>query len=258
MTGFLSRSTCCVVLALSLIPFASAQDAKPDVGRLLPGNGVADPAAKIAFFPNTTVGIDAVDLATGKVLWTTKDADRPLIATANRLFAQQGTGNKLQVVALNTSKDGQRIFASSPIPLPDWVAVQAAYGRAFQSSVRMDRDNLYLVWEARAFYSGGARPPREIEAAARKNAAGVARIDRTTGKVEPLDADAIAAGKILAMPGVEANAKVGSLTFQVQDGPAKIANQPFQKRRNLQARNAANEIVWQLDIAAPIFLPPKP
>ena len=66
LLGFFARSICCVVLALWLIPFVPAQDDKPDVGRLLPGNGVADPAAKMGFFPNTTGGIDAVDLTTGK------------------------------------------------------------------------------------------------------------------------------------------------------------------------------------------------
>jgi len=79
-----------------------------------------------------------------------------------------------------------------------------------------------------------------------------------TGKVELLDDDKIAAGKFFPLSMDAANSNVGALTLQVKDGPAKDAKNPFEKRRTLQAVNEAKEIVWQHDIAPPIFLPPLP
>ena len=57
---------------------------KPVPPVILPGGGVADPAGRSGFFPNTTGGIDALDLASGKLLWQSKDGQGPLLATADR------------------------------------------------------------------------------------------------------------------------------------------------------------------------------
>jgi len=61
-----------------------------------------------------------------------------------------------------------------------------------------------------------------------------------------------------ALPGDAINPKAGALTLQVLDRPAKNATNPFQRRRTLQAVNDAREVVWERDIAAPVFLPPRP
>jgi hypothetical protein len=228
------------------------------VPRHLPGGGVADPAGKSCFFPNTSGGIDALDLGTGNLLWTSKDANRPLLATENRLFAQQGNTNEVRVLVLDSSKEGKRVFESQPIIFPDWVSVQVAYGRSFRSSARVDIKGFWLSWEARAFYAGGARPTPQIEKAARKEASGVARVDLDTGKIKPLDADKIAAGKFFPIPAEAVTPKAGALTLIVKDASAKNPKNPFERRRTLQAVNEAKEVVWQHEIAAPIFLPPRP
>jgi hypothetical protein len=246
----------CLLLVLCAAALAPAQE--KTVPRRLPGGGVADPAGKTGFFPNTSSGIDALDLATGNVLWTSKDANRPLLATENRLFAQQGNANQVRLLVLDNSKDGKRVFESQPIVFPDWVSVQVAYGRSFRSSARVDIKGLWLSWEARAFYAGGARPTPQIEKAARKEASGVARVDLDTGKIEPLDADKIAAGKFFPIPADALIPKAGALTLIVKDASAKNPKNPFEKRRTLQAVNEAKEVVWQHEIAAPIFLPPRP
>ena len=226
--------------------------------RHLSGGGVADPAGKTGFFPNTSGGIDAIELATGKVLWSSKDAHRPLLATDDRLFVQAGKSNTVRVLALDTSKEGKRVLESPPIALADWVSVEVAYGRSFRSGVRADDKHVWLSWEARAFYAGGARPPPEVEKRARKVASGVARVDLETGKVQALTEEQITAGKFLPVPGEAVNPKVGELMLVLKDGQAKNAKTPFEKRRTLQALSEAKEVVWHLDIAAPILLPPKP
>jgi hypothetical protein len=254
MTNVLPRLlTCTFFLGLWLAPDSLGQEKKIAALRL-PGNGVSDSAGKTGFFPNTIGGIDALDLATGKVLWSSKEANRPLVATNNRLFVQKGAA----IHVLDTADKGKLILEAKPLGFPGWVSVDVAYGRSFRSSASVEGKTLWLSWEARAFYAGGAPPPPEIEKAARKEAAGVARIDLDTGKIESLDVEKIAAGKFFPMPAEATNPKVGALTLQVQDGSAKNAKKPFEKRRTLQAVNEAKEIVWQHEIAAPIFLPPLP
>jgi len=221
----------------------------------LPGGGVADPAGKIGFFPNKTEGIDAVDLANGKLIWTSVGGNRPLLATADRLYAQHGDGKEVQVIVINTDT-GKLAVESEPIKLAEWASVKTAYGRSFSSSAKLDGKSLYLSWEARAFYAGGARPTPEIEKAARKEASGVARVNIDNGKVEVLSAeDARKHPVAINMP---VNTKVGELTLAAKVLRSNNAKNPFEQKQILEARNASNQLVWQYEIKAPIFLPPRP
>jgi hypothetical protein len=243
-----------IVAYIGVAP-AWSQVEKSTSGKL-PGDGVADPAGNVGYFPNTTGGIDALELATGKLLWASKDADRPLVATNDRLLAQAGKTNQVRLIVID--KEGKRVLESDPIKFPDWVSVQTAYGRSFQSGARLDGKSALLSWQARAFYAGGARPTPQIEKAARKDASGVSRINLETGKVEALSAEQIAAGKFLPVPVEARNPTFGKLTLSVKDSPAKNPKNFFEKRRTLQAVNEAKAVVWERDIAAPIFLPPLP
>jgi hypothetical protein len=247
-----------MLMGLGMIWFAASaagqEKQEPQTPRHLPGGGVADPAGKTGFVPNPSGGIDALDLATGKLLWSSKDANRPLFATADRLFAQK----QASLIVLDTTQEGKAVREAKSIALPNWASVEPGYGQSYRGSVRLNGDTLLLSWEARAFYAGGAAPTPEIEKRARKAASGVARLDLKTGKLDSLDADQVAAGKFFPMPADAINSKAGALTLSVKDGSAKNPKNIFEKRRTLQAINEAKEVVWARDIAAPIFLPPRP
>jgi hypothetical protein len=251
-----------VVLALFAGTFAAGQDQPKAIQPIrLPGPGVADPAGKIGYFPSVSGGIDALDLATGKLLWTSKDAGRPLLATADRLFAHKdvaGKANQFRLVVLDATKGGKKLVETEPITLPYWVSVSVAYGRSYRSGARLEGDNLYIAWDAHAFYAGGARPTPEIERAERKDATGVVRIEVATGKVAALDQDKIKAGNFFPVAGDVPSAKAGEWTLSYKDGPARNAKSPFARMRTLQAVNAAQQLVWEREIAAPVFLPPRP
>src|SRR5262249_7038475 len=135
--------------------------------------------------------VACLDLATGKALWTSKDAVRPLALDGPRLLARTdaaGRPNAVKVVVLEAAS-GKKLSESDVVVFPEWVSVGLAHGRSFSASGVVDKGDLYLRWQARAWYAGGARPTPQIEAAARKNAEGVARIDLKSGKVEMLGAD---------------------------------------------------------------------
>ncbi len=157
----------------------------------IPG-GVADAAGKNGFIANDKNLIEAVNLETGEALWTSDVSGKPLAVVGNRLLVQvpvPGKPNAVRVVALNTEAKGKQVTESDPVAFPDWVATGLAGGKSFTSSAKLHKGDLLLAWEARSSYWGGARPPPQVEQAARKEARGVARVNLETGKVEMLDAD---------------------------------------------------------------------
>lgn len=252
----IKRALCLLLLCAASIstPGIAQQKPAPHLPQVLPGSGIADPARKTGFFPNPKGGIDALDLATGMLLWTNPAGGQPLLATDSLLIVQKA--NAIDILA--TSADGKLLREAKPLGFPGWVSVGVAYGRTFRSSARVEGKTVWLTWEARAFYAGGARPTPEIEKRERKEASGVARIELDTGKVTALSADEIATGKLFVMSAETANPKVGELTLVVKDGAAKNPQNPFQKRRTLQAWNAEKQLEWERDVAAPVFLLPRP
>jgi hypothetical protein len=147
--------------------------------------GIADPAGRTGFFASVSGGIDAVDLKTGELLWETTEAQRPLLLAGTRLLAQAGVQrNRLRILAFDLTQNGACVLESDPVVLPGWVVTAEAPGRSFTAHWRLDRNQLLLAWEASAWYTGTTRPTPKQEAAARKHAAGTARIDLDSGRVE--------------------------------------------------------------------------
>jgi len=248
-----------VVLEVAASHAAPVPATKAQAPVVLPGSGVADPDGKVAYVPNTGGGIDALDLATGKRLWQTNAAPRPLLATADRLFAEvpvKGKGHQVRIIVLDTTQEGKKVLESQPVSFPDWVSVGVSHGRSFASSARTDGEGgLLLTWQARAWYAGGAAPPPEVERAARKSASGVARIDLKSGRVEALESNKIPKGTPQTVAAPPPSAKIGDRTLSIEDTP--IPGRPFQQKRTLRAAENG-KVLWQHEIAAPVFLPPPP
>jgi hypothetical protein len=149
----------------------------------LPG-GLADPAGRAGFVASAAGGIEALDLQTGEVLWESIEAQRPLLLVGSRLIAQAGTKrNRFRILVYET-QTGECVLESDPVVLPPWVVTGSASGRSFDARWRLERNQLVCTWEAKAWNAGIAHLPAEQSAAARKHAAGVARIDLDTGRVE--------------------------------------------------------------------------
>jgi hypothetical protein len=216
MTHLLSLAA---VLGLAAVagaaPLADEKSAPASVS--FPG-GLASADGKRAFVTNVEGGIDALDLETGKVLWSSKDAGRPL-ALGEKLLLAQATvkPNTVRVVGLDDS--GKKVFESEPIAFPDWVSVGVTYGRSFASMARVQNGSLWLRWQARAWYAGGARPTPETEKAARKNDEGAVRVNLKSARVEMLTAD-----RMPAEPGPKVSdevARAATRTYPDGFGPQK-------------------------------------
>jgi hypothetical protein len=173
-----------VTVALTI----SAAAASARAGQLLPC-GVADPGGRTGFVANSHGGIDAVDLATGELLWNVDGAKRPALADDDRLFAWAPVkGNGLRVLAFKRTDGGRRLLESDPVIFPDWVRVEEGPGHSFKASWRLEKGRLILDWEARAWYSG-AHAASHPDAEARRFAEGQARIDVETGQTDTAPAE---------------------------------------------------------------------
>lgn len=164
---------------------------------LLPGGMVTGPKGRIGFLPNVTppeertVGesyperIDAVDLQTGKVLWTTKEASRPLLVAGDRLVALakvQDQPNSMRVVVLDVSEKakGKRLLASQPIGLPEYVL-------SLPPETLMDKGDLLLQWHGTISLTPAPKGRPIRHTAVYKDSR---RVNLETGGVEELPATA--------------------------------------------------------------------
>jgi hypothetical protein len=151
---------------------------------LLPA-GIADPTGRTGFFAGAEGCVEAIDLATGKVLWRTHEAQLPLLVDGDHLLAQAGVKrNRLRILRLDLSRHGECDLESDPVVFPGWVVTGEAHGRSFVARWHLAKHQLVLNWEAAAWYVGQGRPTPEQEAAARKHADGTVLIDLRTGQVE--------------------------------------------------------------------------
>lgn len=245
-----------VLVASALGSTVALAEPAPEVGQIrLPGRGLTATGGEVGYFPAAKGGLEAIDLTTGKLLWTSEEASSPLAVDGSRLYARaivKGKPNELRVVAL-TTKGGKLDLKSDPVELPDWVAIGSQHGRLFATGASPDKGGLLLSWEARGWYSGGIAPSPKMQADARKSASGSVRVDLETGKVRVFKMDEVPKGMPMATESYPVTAEVGGRTFTVVDGPFNPGN-PASARRALQAKDASGKVLWSRDIAAPVLL----
>src|SRR5262249_2234244 len=149
---------CASLLLVTAVHAAPAPDGESSPTTSVPiPLGVADPAGKTGFVANDKGGIDVINLENGELLWDTKDANKPLAVVGKKLLAQaavMGKANQVRVVVLNVGEKGKKVLESDPVTFPDWVSVGLTHGRSFTSSGKVVKGDLYLKWEARAWYAG--------------------------------------------------------------------------------------------------------
>ena len=249
-----------LTLAALLAPAPlSAADDRPVAGTPVAGVGVVSADQKAVFLPAKGGGIEAVELASGKVLWTNKDAGKLAGASEKTVVAWAGDGKKpnaFRVVAVDAAT-GKTVGKSDAILLPDWASTAPTYGRSFRTAARADGDGILVFWNANAFYAGGARPTPEIEEAARKNESGMVKVDPKTGKATPANGkpkdDDFKTGP--AGGGVN---KLGDYEFQAEEQiPEFKPGAPMVTKVTFTVLKDGKE-VWKRELAGNPFLPPLP
>ncbi len=163
--------------------------------------GIADSSGRTGYFASADGGIEAIELATGKVMWATHEAQRPLFVDGDHLLVQAGVKrNRLRILRLNLSRNGECDLESDPVVFPAWVVTGEAAGCSFSPRWRLVKHQLVLEWEASSWYVGNTRPTPDQEKSARKHADGVAVIDLRTGQVEVCPSAKTLAKPLPALP----------------------------------------------------------
>ena len=164
---------------------------------------VADPGAERLYLMNPKGGIDAIGLASGNFLWTSKAAGKPLAVFDGRLAAQAeavGGSNSLSIVLLST-KSG-RVISTIAVPMVAGAmrpSINDGMVAASSVQARVVSDGLLVLWTVTG------RPASPIPGPANvRNDSGAALINLQTHNVTMLashQAAALLPGKTsAAMP----------------------------------------------------------
>jgi hypothetical protein len=248
---------------LTLVALVAAQpalaDDKPAAGVPVAGIGVVSADQKAVFVPAKEGGIEALELATGKQLWVNKDAKSIAGASDKLVFAWLGDekkANAFRVVAIDAAS-GKTAGKSDPIQLPDWAATGKTWGKTFRTAARADGEAVIVAWNAGAFYSGGAAPTPEIEAAARKNESGLAKVDFKTGKVTPANGKPKEDDFKVGPAGGGAN-KLGDYEFRMEEQiPGFKPGAPMVTKVTITVLKGGKEL-WKRELAGNPWSPPPP
>ncbi|HEY2881538.1 MAG TPA: hypothetical protein VGJ15_03880 [Pirellulales bacterium] len=231
-------------------------NAKPTPSWISIPGGVADLEGKIAYVATPSDGIEALNLATGQVLWETKEAKYPIALYEGQLLAQTQRGNsKVNTLGIVLFEADSNHVAKQiePIVFPDWVAVDGGIGLSFASSVALENDDLILSWQAQREFVGGTPRTPEAVAAAKKAQSGVAHVDLASGK-STVDIDD--AFKPLKLPKAKPYYDVADKRLSTSDSSENLPGGIQIVHRMLEVRSGrTGRPLWHREIAGDIILP---
>ena len=151
---------------------------------------IVDPDRSAVYLMNIQGGIDAVDLASGKLLWRTNRAAKPLLCHEDLLVAQTEppVGQQfLRIALLNTREiTADPRFVDIPLPADVQATIDEGMESSFSAAARMHEGALVLSW--RYIYRRiTGHPPGPDDQALDRKVAGSVRIDIPTGQIDPID-----------------------------------------------------------------------
>jgi len=153
---------------------------------------IVDSTRSIAYFMHPQGGIGAIDLSSGRLLWSSSKAAKPLLLHQDLLVAQAelaAPSNLLRIVVLNARDAGALLFeAAVRLPGDVQVAIDDGLGKTFRTSARLHENDVIVSWRFSEQHISGA--PTGPDAAVRVSA-GVVRIDLETGSAESLEPEAV-------------------------------------------------------------------
>ncbi|MEA2554521.1 MAG: hypothetical protein QOJ65_2697 [Fimbriimonadaceae bacterium] len=242
------------------------------VTHLFPG-AVASANASLGYFILPKGGVQAVDLSSGKQLWTSEEASWPLEAVGDELIAAKGDADphKLRLIGMD-SKSGTMRFLSEAISLPSWAKPIFNYDESLGYSFKIDGKpqmdgTILITWVANAWYAGGAPPPRRILEVSRKEARGTYSLNPKTGRLTPVSDAAVPPAATITSLGKPDSTKPSSfmLSPEVTVGPRTLylsetipaRDQGRHPIRVVAIDPATKKLIWELSLGMRV-IPPMP
>jgi len=184
---------------LLFAPVASAEG--PATASLLRPGVLFDAKVGALYVMSPDGGLEALDVATGRLLWRTGRADRPLALRKGKLLAQaetRGRGAPLEVVLLDAAAPGSGHIAVR-IPLPAEVdpSIADGPGRRFLASGALDGKTATVDWTFCERPVGGMDPGAAGGEACTE---GAFRFDPASGEAEPVEREGTRLPRLPPLP----------------------------------------------------------
>jgi hypothetical protein len=141
---------------------------------MLPGVIVDGPRHTV-FVMRDTNELEAVDVASGKTRWKTKQAEKPLWLSGTQLLAQSATS-----LVILDARTGKLVRTCTPAASTTWSppSISGKLGwRASVSAKDGGADRAAVEWTIDTHYAGGAEPTEEVERRSRTHQEGVVDVD---------------------------------------------------------------------------------
>jgi hypothetical protein len=172
-------------------PWASDQAACTPGSALSPtpiNRVLLDVANDRACVANRNAGIDAVRLRDGQRLWSSTQAQRPLLACRDGIVCLRRGGlatelapnSEPSIVLLNAST-GTAIWVAESLGVPSVAPGWEGHGCSFTCTAELKGAELVCLWKSTWAYVGGAQPPPGMVLGGEY--AGQVRIDFQTGRI---------------------------------------------------------------------------
>lgn len=216
----------------------------------------------------TAMAIDAIDSATGKLLWRTECPGQPVNVLDRSVVATRWRpGESVLTLWLLDSGDG-RITAEHTLPLPSWTAAPGVT-LTVDSTAKGGQeagDSLLVLWHGISVYAGGAPPPKEVLDAYTKDERGGLRLDLGKGTAQVISSASLAQRspetlpilKVTGAEGEQSVAAAGDIVLTLDLEPAEGAS-PADSTLILTARSPADSTVrWRHPMRDLISQQPPP
>lgn len=179
-------------------------------GELLCDGVVLDADAGVAYAMSPAGGIDAIDLVSGAVQWSSHEAAKPLHLTDGMLIAQGEAiaPGRVELAALAAESGARRHGMTVSLPADVWTGVDDRPGRSFRCHLGGGASRLTASWrESRAVDTRFAisspaldetSDPVIASAAVGGSRSGAATLDLVRGTVAPMEASRVAASSLSA------------------------------------------------------------
>lgn len=189
-------------LALLALLTPGASMAAGDSIRALHEGVVIDSASGAAYVMSPQGGIDALELATGNVMWKSRDAAKPLLLKDGKLLAQARPGKDGQLVVMALDAKGGKTQGRVDIEIPSFIRANVLDGpsRKFRAQAFESADGAVVVtWTAEEGRALQGLVEPETDGTPVQNAAAAAKVPSLSGAVK-VD---VAAGRAVPVSDVE-------------------------------------------------------
>lgn len=149
---------------------------------------IVDSHRSTMYLMNIQGGVDAIDLDSGRLLWQSDRAAKPLLCHEDLVVAQTEPPNGqqfLRIALLNTREiTAEARFVDIPLPADVWATIEDQMESSFSAAARIHERAVVLSWRY-TYRRVTGPPPGPDDQTSDRETTGSVRIDIHTGQISP-------------------------------------------------------------------------